>query len=91
MKNYKINQLEELLNEWFNETDLAARNVFNQNKVAKLIKTKLDNLGHWKSKPRGKVNKNNLNKPKSKEVNMSKSIKVLPGGKTIYSGEGDVF
>ena len=52
---------------WFKETDLNQRNLFNQNVIAKLIKTKIKESGRWSEKIRGKRNVENLKK-KPKEI-----------------------
>ncbi len=79
MKNKEIDQLKELLNKWFNETDLAARNLFNQNKIAKLIKSKLIKNGNWKDQPRGnKNNIDNLNKGKLNRKELENKLNNIP-------------
>lgn len=46
--------LYQLLQEWFQTTKFAGRNVWNQNRVAKLIRDNLKALGHFKNKSGGK-------------------------------------
>ena len=45
------------LKEWFASTDFSKVNIWNRNKIAELIKSKIYKLGHWKDSKRGNPKK----------------------------------
>lgn len=80
LNNKELQELENLLSNWFNSIDLSARNIFNQNKIAKLIKSNLVKSNNWKDKPRGSHKGNStdlLNKGKQTKKEMVSKIKEL--------------
>lgn len=90
-----------LLHEWFKDTNLKEKsvNIFNQNNIAKLIKQKIKEIGHWKEKPRGKSNNiDNLNKGKrNKEeleqeiIKLKESVVKCPCGKPLVVRQNKAF
>lgn len=75
MNKNDIKELKKLLTKWFDNTDLAARNVFNTNEIAKLIKDGLKDNGNWKDKPRGHKNKS-VNNIDNLKINKPKEVKI---------------
>lgn len=55
-------QLTLLLEKFFSECDLNARDFLCKNKIAALLKQELKKLGRWRSLPRGKPNKFRISK-----------------------------
>jgi len=71
-------QLKELLQDWFDQTNLAGRNSFNQNDVAKLLKKELKKLGKWKDSPRGCGNSAaNLSKGRVNKKELQEKVELL--------------
>ena len=54
MTKEEITLLAGLLEKFFNEHDITAKNALNNNPVVSLLKKKLSNAGYWKSRKRGK-------------------------------------
>ena len=88
LNKYETKNLLNLLEKWFSETDLNARNLFTQNEIAGLIKKTLQNNGNWKDKPRGKRNSaDNLNKGKQKKKERTFAEKNYPVRYSFYELE----
>lgn len=88
MKNNDIKILEDSLDKWFNNVNLAARNIFNQNRIAKLIKKNLKKNGNWKDKPRGKENNVDNLKEKTSKITDTNILKCICGQAIIRTDKG---
>jgi hypothetical protein len=60
MKNLEQQELFRLLLLYFDSIDLTKSGVLNKNKIAKLLKKRLNNLGFWKNRKRGNPSLDNF-------------------------------
>lgn len=68
-------ELLEGLTNWFNQLNLNNKNVWHEDKVAALIKTNLNKIGHWRNRPSKKQIENFNNKLiKNKEKLKQKAL-----------------
>jgi len=72
----ELNELENLLNKWFAETNFAPKRFWEYNSIAKVIKLNLKKLSHWKYTIRGKPN-NKFNFKKI-QIQSNNTPKVIP-------------
>lgn len=92
LNKYEQEQLINLLTKWFESAEFNKRNFLNADNVCKLIKDKLNEIGHWKGKPRGSRNNlENLNKgkidKKKLQDDLNSILRCECGEKIIKSGK----